>query len=120
MEAGREYCMKRIADLAATRALVLSELRAAGDVCSFAEPSGAFYVLVNVATTMDSMELVERLIREHRVATMPGSTFGITNRCALRLSYGPLDGETAREGVGRLVRGLRAIVGSPRFRSSRP
>ena len=110
MEAAGEYRTTRIAALARTRELVLSELRRVGDVCTFPDPPGAFYVLLSIPTAMDSMQLVERLIREHRVAAMPGSTFGITDRCALRLSYGPLDSDTAREGVGRLVRGLRAIL----------
>ncbi len=56
------------------------------------------------------MRLVERLVREHRIAVIPGSTFGVTDRCALRVSYGPLDSRTAAEGIERLVRGLRAIL----------
>ncbi len=90
--------------------MLLAELNAAGDVCSLPAASGAFYVLPNVAAHIESMRLVERLVREHRVAVMPGSTFGVTDRCALRVSYGPLDHDTAREGIGRLVRGLRAIL----------
>jgi hypothetical protein len=43
---------------------------------------------------------------------IPGSTFGMTDRCALRVSYGPLNRDTALEGMGRLVRGLRAILRS--------
>ena len=41
---------------------------------------------------------------------MPGSTFGVTDSCALRVSYGPLEPERARQGIGRLIRGLRAIL----------
>lgn len=57
------------------------------------------------------MELVERLIREHGVAVMPGNAFGMESGCYLRVAYGALRKETAAEAVGRLVRGLRAIVG---------
>jgi aspartate/methionine/tyrosine aminotransferase len=53
------------------------------------------------------MTLAERLIREHKVATVPGATFGLTEGCYLRVSYGALAPETVDEGVGRLVRGLR-------------
>jgi aspartate/methionine/tyrosine aminotransferase len=109
LEAG-DYRAQKIAALANTRDLALSELRKASDVCAFPDPAGAFYVLLTVPTAMDSMHLVERLIREHRVAAMPGSTFGITDRCALRLSYGPLDSNSARESIERLVGGLRAIL----------
>ena len=43
-------------------------------------------------------------------AVIPGSTFGVTDRCALRVSYGPVSAATAAEGAERLVRGLRAIL----------
>lgn len=110
LEADGEYCRSRIAALAEVRQVVLAELGAAGDVCTMPAASGAFYVLLQIAERIDSMRLVERLVREHRVAVMPGSTFGVTDRCALRVSYGPLDLAAAREGIGRLVGGLRAIL----------
>jgi aspartate/methionine/tyrosine aminotransferase len=56
------------------------------------------------------MQLVESLVREFGVAAIPGDTFGIEGRCVLRVSYGALEKDTAAEGVGRLVRGLRALV----------
>ena len=58
----------------------------------------------------ESDVLVERLIREHGVAVIPGSTFDLNGGCYLRVSYGALDGDTVAEGVGRLVNGLREIV----------
>ena len=58
------------------------------------------------------MELVERLIREYQVAVIPGTTFGMEDGCYLRVAYGALQQETAAEGIGRLVRGLRAILGN--------
>ncbi|MGE5294319.1 MAG: pyridoxal phosphate-dependent aminotransferase, partial [Solirubrobacterales bacterium] len=39
-----------------------------------------------------------------------GSTFGIHDRCLLRVAYGALQKDTAAEGIGRLVRGLRQIL----------
>jgi aspartate/methionine/tyrosine aminotransferase len=110
LEAGREYCRERIAAISTVRQLVLAELSAAGDVCSVPAALGAFYLLLNVPSQIDSMRLVERLVREHGVAVLPGSTFGIGDRCAVRVSYGPLDRETACEGIGRLIGGLRAIL----------
>jgi len=50
------------------------------------------------------MDLVEQLVREHGVAVIPGTTFGVEDRCAVRVSYGALQPETAIEGIGRLVR----------------
>ncbi len=37
-----------------------------------------------------SLDLTERLIREHRVAVVPGSAFG-GDECSIRVSYGALD-----------------------------
>ena len=96
--------------MAAARQVVMDALAAADDVCTLPVANGAFYVLLNVPTQVDSMQLVERLIRRHRIAVMPGSTFGVTDRCALRVSYGPLNSVAAAEGIGRLVQGLRAIL----------
>ena len=56
------------------------------------------------------MELVEALVREHKVAAIPGTAFGMEQGCLLRVAYGALDAGTAAEGVGRLVRGLRRLL----------
>lgn len=110
LEAGPGYCRSRLPEIAAARQVVLDALTQAGDVCTVPAAEGAFYVLLNVPTQIDSMRFVERLVREHGVAVMPGSTFGVTDRCALRVSYGPLDSRTAAEGISRLIGGLRAIL----------
>ena len=59
---------------------------------------------------MDPMQLAQRLIEEHRVAVIPGTTFGIQDQCLLRVAYGALRQDTAAEGIDRLVRGLRQIL----------
>ena len=71
---------------------------------------GAFYCFVTVDTAMDPMTLAERLIREHRVAVLPGTTFGRVDGCSFRIAYGALQKATVAEGIGRLVRGIREIV----------
>jgi aspartate/methionine/tyrosine aminotransferase len=58
------------------------------------------------------MTMVERLIREHRVAVMPGSTFGMEEGCYLRIAYAALSKETVKEGIGRFVNGIKKIVGA--------
>ncbi|HNS21190.1 MAG TPA: hypothetical protein PKH24_11865 [Sedimentisphaerales bacterium] len=40
----------------------------------------------------------------------PGDTFGVRDRCLLRVACGALRKDTAAEGIGRLVRGLREIL----------
>lgn len=110
LEAGSAYCRAQMSEIAESRQIMLDRL-AQTDTCTVPAAEGAFYLLLNVRTTLEPMELVERLVREHRVAVIPGSTFGIADRCLLRVSYGPLIPETAAEGADRLVRGLEAIVG---------
>jgi len=111
MSVGRSYCERWLAGIAVVRNLVLDTLAEIPDLCTVPRTDGAFYFLVDVRTGMEPMTLVERLVREHRVAVIPGSTFGVTDRCTLRVSYGALTRETVAEGVGRLANGIRAIVG---------
>jgi len=49
-------------------------------------------------------------VKEFKVAAIPGTAFGIAEGCSLRVAFGALETKTAAEGIGRLVRGLRAIV----------
>ncbi len=111
MSVGKSYCEKWLAGIVVVRHLVLDALAEVADVCTVPRTNGALYFLVDVRTRMEPMTLVERLVREHRVAVIPGSTFGVTDRCTLRVSYGALTRETVAEGVGRLANGIRAIVG---------
>jgi len=61
----------------------------------------------------DPMRLAGRLIREHRVAAIPGTAFGVTDGCYLRVAYGALEKKTVAEGIGRMVFGLQVILGAP-------
>lgn len=78
--------------------------------CDAADVKGAFYHFIRVRTAMDSMTLTERLIREHKVAVIPGEAFGVTDVCTLRVSFGALDESTVDEGLSRLTRGLIALA----------
>jgi aspartate/methionine/tyrosine aminotransferase len=107
---GAGYCRARVEELAPVRQLVLDAFAGVADICSLARPDGAFYCLVRVHTSLEPLALVERLIVDHRVAVVPGTAFGLTDGCYLRVSYAAPDKATVAEGVSRLVRGLRAIV----------
>jgi aspartate/methionine/tyrosine aminotransferase len=110
LEAGAGYCRDRVRELAEVRRLVLDAFAGIPGLCTVPRPDGAFYCLARVHTAMDPLELVERLVTEHRVAAVPGTAFGLSDGCYLRVSYGALDRDTVAEGMTRLVRGLRAIV----------
>jgi len=106
---GRGWCEQRIIGIANVREIVLEQLSKLGDRVEVPTPTGAFYALLRVHTNRRDMELVETLIHDFGVAVMPGSTFGMSEGCYLRVAYGALKPETVAEGIGRLVRGLKEI-----------
>ena len=110
LQAGYNYCQKHIDAIALVRQLVLDSLNSIQDICSIAPADGAFYLLLKIHTHNGAFELTERLICEHQVAVIPGTTFGMDNGCYLRLAYGALQQDTASEGIERLVQGLKSIL----------
>jgi aspartate/methionine/tyrosine aminotransferase len=110
MRAGRVYCQEKLHETREIRRLVLARLREIEDLLTVPPADGAFYLLPRVRTDRDPMDLVRRLVQEHKVAVIPGATFGIRDRCLLRVAYGALQKDTAAEGLDRLVRGLRQIL----------
>jgi aspartate/methionine/tyrosine aminotransferase len=110
LASGSGYCRAHVAELASVRSLVLDDFARVADVCTVPRPDGAFYCLVRVHTSMDPLAVVEHLIVDHRVAAVPGTAFGLTDGCYLRVSYGALDRDTVAEGMSRLVGGLRALT----------
>ncbi len=109
---GRAYCEPHVRQLADVRVRVYERLATLGDLAEAPDARGAFYVLLRVRTGLDPFALVERLIREHGVAAIPGPAFGLRDGCTLRLSYGALAPETVAEGIDRLVAGVRALAGN--------
>lgn len=110
MQVGAGYCRAQVERLASVRELVMSELAQIKDCCAVPPADGAFYFFLKLDTEMKPFELVERLVRDHGVAAIPGDAFGMQGGCYLRVAYGALQPETVAEGVGRLVRGIREIL----------
>ena len=80
------------------REYVCSRLKKMG--LSFPEPEGAFYVFVDIRKFgMDSATFCTRMIREGKVAAVPGSCFGAEGY--LRLSYCYSD-EELKKGLDRM------------------
>jgi len=113
LSAGRGFVAEKVRALAETRTMVQRELGrlAATGVCEVPPAAGAFYFLLRLRTASAPLAVAERLIREHGVAVIPGSAFGLESGCHLRVAYGALQPATAAEGIGRLVQGLQAIAG---------
>ena len=112
LQVGSSYCRRQLPELAEVREILLSSLEPLGDACTVPRTEGAFYFLLKIATDLDEMELVRRLIAEHGVAVIPGQAFGTQDGCYLRVAYGALQKETAVEGIGRLASGLKTILGA--------
>lgn len=110
LETGWSYCQPYIQELAQVRAIVASKLQSISDICTISAAEGAFYFFLQVKTNMDDLSLVTRLIQEHQVAVIPGSTFGMSEGCYLRVAYGALERATATAGITRLVQGLTDMV----------
>jgi aspartate/methionine/tyrosine aminotransferase len=110
MEVGPAYCRRHLQPLAEIRDVVGAELRSLEPLCTVPPADGAFYCFVRVNADVDPMKTAERLIREHRVAVIPGTAFGMTGGCYFRVAYGALQKATVAEGIGRLVGGLRSLL----------
>ena len=111
LAAGAAFREPKIAAFARTREIVMEELGSLGGLCEVSPSQGAIYLFLRLHTNMHPMTVVERLVKEHGVAALPGTDFGMTDGCGLRVSYGGLPQATAAEGMGRLVRGLETILG---------
>lgn len=76
-------------------------------VLDFPEPEGAFYVFVNIAGFgMDSAAFCTRMIREGKVAAVPGFCFGADNY--IRLSYCYSD-EELKKGLDRMADFIKSL-----------
>ena len=109
LDVGRAYCEPYVQELAAIRAIVVSQLSSLGSLATVPAADGAFYCLIKVNTDRHPLGLAERLIREHKVAVIPGTAFGMNEGCYFRVAYGALQRDTVTEGIGRLVEGLRTL-----------
>jgi aspartate/methionine/tyrosine aminotransferase len=110
LQVGRSYCNSHLERLNRIRVMMAETLSQPGVPCDGPSALGAFYFFLRVHTSMDALTMTERLVREHRVAVIPGPAFGATEGCHLRVSYGALDAQTAEEGINRLVNGVKALA----------
>lgn len=81
-----EIVAEALASYAERRELVHRELLSMGLPC--VEPQGAFYAFPEVRSTgMTCEEFAQALLREERVAVIPGNAFGAAGEGHVRLSY---------------------------------
>lgn len=112
LAAGSAWVRAQVDGIAAVRGPVQAALAplVRDGICEVPPAEGAFYFLLRVPEArMPALELAERLIREHRVAVIPGNAFGLEQGCYLRVAYAALEPATVAEGIGRLAAGLQAV-----------
>jgi len=86
MEKGDEGMLQMRHEYDLRRRLFVSGLNRIGLSCF--EPRGAFYAFPSVQTTgLSSEEFAERLLKEQKVAVVPGNVFGASGEGFLRCSY---------------------------------
>jgi aspartate/methionine/tyrosine aminotransferase len=112
---GRAVVTPRVEALAEVRHSVHRALAdGLGDLVRFPRTQGAFYVLMRLPGVDDPMAFNRTMVERHRVATIPGFAFGLTQTRQdnyQRLSFGALDAATVAEGVSRYVRAVRDWYG---------
>lgn len=109
LQTGSSYCQQHLKTISSVRDVLLEQLSEIPEICQIPTADGAFYILLKVATRLDSQKVAEQLVQGHQIAVIPGNAFGILKGCYLRVAYGALEPETAFEGISRLKNGLIAL-----------
>jgi len=79
------------------------------DSLVFPVTHGGYYFLLKLETDKSDWSIAKQLIEKYRVITIPGSVF-FTGYPSLRVSYGNIMQDAAKEGVKRLIQGLRGVL----------
>lgn len=102
---GEAAVQAMVAEYDRRRRLMVKGLREIGLDC--VEPFGAFYVFPSVANTgLSSEQFAEMLLKEERVAVVPGESFGECGRGFVRCTYAT-SMEQLEEALERMHRFLR-------------
>jgi aspartate/methionine/tyrosine aminotransferase len=111
LETGADYCNTRLPELAVKRKQAIARLQPLKGLCEIPDPEGAFYLLLKIHTDQNDLDLAKALIDEFKIAAIPGSAFGLTDGCSLRISYGMLGQAQLDTAIGRLVEGILRLTG---------
>ncbi|ELR97993.1 pyridoxal phosphate-dependent aminotransferase [Gloeocapsa sp. PCC 73106] len=110
LKVGKSYCLQYLQEITVVRQFLLDSLGAIASIVKIVPSQGAFYFFLKVNRPVSDWELVKKLVKEYQIAVIPGTTFGMTEGCYLRIAYGALLPATALTGIERLVTGLKAIL----------
>ena len=108
LQADSNYLQKHLNEIKNSRSLCLQALNNSGVLRQEAQSEGAFYIFARIQSDLNDLETTHHLIREHGVATIPGSAFA--KEGYLRISYGALTSDNVDVGMQRLLKGLKQLA----------
>ncbi|MGI6093751.1 MAG: aminotransferase class I/II-fold pyridoxal phosphate-dependent enzyme [Veillonellaceae bacterium] len=86
LQNGERSMKKMVAEYNSRRRLMLEGFRGMGLTCF--EPKGAFYIFPSIKSTgLSSLEFAEQLLKDQKVALVPGNAFGDCGEGYVRCSY---------------------------------
>jgi aminotransferase len=104
---GEEDKDKMVSEYRVRRNTFVNDLNRIGLPCHL--PEGAFYAFPSVeGTGLSDLEFAEQLLKEERVAVVPGSVFGDTARGHLRCAYA-VSRKDLKEAVSRMERFMATL-----------
>src|SRR5438045_7791246 len=71
-------------------------------------PEGAYYAFQKITFPVDDYALAIQLVKEAKVAIVPGSAFGLGGENHIRISFGG-DEKLLKEGLQRLIQAIGKI-----------
>ncbi len=108
IEAPRD-CVREMVKIYDIRRFIVHEGLNTIDGIKCLKPESTFYAFPNISSFgLSSWEFAEYLVKEHRVAVVPGSIFGQAGEGYVRLSFAA-SVDQLKEGLGRIRRGVEAL-----------
>jgi aspartate/methionine/tyrosine aminotransferase len=106
---GSQACVAEMVRAYEGRRKIIYEGLKAIDGVSCLLPESTFYAFPNISGFgLTSWELAKYLVKEYRVALVPGSIFGNNGEGYIRISFAT-NSQTLKEGISRIKKGLEAL-----------
>ncbi len=106
---GSQACVAEMVRAYQRRRKIIYEGLNAIDGLSCLLPESTFYAFPNISGFgLTSWKLAKYLVKEHRVAVVPGSIFGNNGEGYIRISFA-MNSQTLKEGISRIKKGLEAL-----------
>ncbi|MEM8844820.1 MAG: pyridoxal phosphate-dependent aminotransferase [Pseudomonadota bacterium] len=100
------YIEERIKIIKQSRQVCLDALNQSNVLDRPAISEGALYIFAKLKSNQDDLTLASNLVKQHGIATIPGSAFATNDGAYLRISYGALTSDTVKKGIDNLIIGL--------------